>query len=127
MAHSDDLRKRVVEAVFRGGMSRNAAAGRFEVSIASAVRWAHRFSSTGAMSPAPTGGDRRSDRIEAHSVEIGNLDLGTDRIEGARGRLQHCAVKRAVFGMGENDEHFEHGRLQCPMGPLDRRRVRSGH
>jgi|HubBroStandDraft_2_1064218.scaffolds.fasta_scaffold196813_2 transposase len=67
MAHSDDLRKRVVEAVFRGGMSRNAAAERFEVSIASAVRWAHRFSSTGAMSPAPTGGDRRSDRIEAHS------------------------------------------------------------
>src|SRR6202041_3074360 len=66
MAHSDDLRKRVVEAVFRGGMSRNAAGERFEVSIASAVRWAHRFSSTGAMSPAPTGGDRRSNRIEAH-------------------------------------------------------------
>ncbi len=66
MAHSHDLRKRVVEAVFDGGMSRNAAAERFEVSIASAVRWAHRFLSTGEMSPAPTGGDRRSDRIEAH-------------------------------------------------------------
>ena len=38
MAHSDDLRKRVVEAVFQGGMSRNAAAKRFAVSIASAVR-----------------------------------------------------------------------------------------
>jgi transposase-like protein len=44
MAHSDDLRKRVVEAVFLRGMSRNAAAERFEVGIASAVRWAHRFS-----------------------------------------------------------------------------------
>ena len=66
MAHSDDLRKRVVEAVFQGGMSRNAAAERFEVSIASAVRWAHRFLSTGEMSPASTGGDRRSERIEAH-------------------------------------------------------------
>jgi transposase len=66
MAHSDDFRKRVVEAVFRSGMSRNASAERFEVSIASAVRWAHRFSSTGAMSPAPTA-DLRSDRIEANS------------------------------------------------------------
>lgn len=66
MAHSHDLRKRVVDAVFQGGMSRNAAAERFEVSIASAVRWAHRFLNTGEMSPAPTGGDRRSARIEAH-------------------------------------------------------------
>ena len=65
MAHSYDLRKRVVEAVFQGGMSRNAAAERFEVSIASAVRWAHRFLTKGEMSPAPTGGDHRSDRIEA--------------------------------------------------------------
>src|SRR5208337_3230429 len=43
MALSDDLRKRVVEAVTDGGMSRNAAAKRFGVSIASAVRWLHRF------------------------------------------------------------------------------------
>ena len=39
MALSDDLRKRVVEAVVLGGLSRNAAARRFGVSIASAVRW----------------------------------------------------------------------------------------
>ena len=36
MALSDDLRKRVVEAVTDGGMSRNAAAKRFGVNIASA-------------------------------------------------------------------------------------------
>ncbi len=59
MAYSNDLRKRVVEAVFQGGMSGNAAAERFEVSIASAVRWAQRFVNTGEFSPAPTGGDRR--------------------------------------------------------------------
>ena len=34
MALSDDLRKRVVEAVVEGGLSRNVAAKRFEVSIA---------------------------------------------------------------------------------------------
>ncbi len=53
-------------AVVEGGMSRNAAAKRFGVSIASAVRWVARFKAKGEISPAPTGGDRRSGRIEAH-------------------------------------------------------------
>src|SRR5271157_1484400 len=43
MALSDDLRQRVVRAVVDGGMSRNAAAKRFGVSIASAVRWVARL------------------------------------------------------------------------------------
>jgi len=47
-------------------MSRNAAAKRFGVSIASAVRWVARFKTKGEISPAATGGDRRSGRIEAH-------------------------------------------------------------
>ena len=66
MALSVDLRERVVRAVVDEGMSRNGAARRFGVSIASAVRWLQRFQATGEISPAPTGGDRRSDRIEAH-------------------------------------------------------------
>src|SRR5271169_5270489 len=66
MALSDDLRKRVVETVVEGGVSRNAAAKRFEVSIASAVRWVKRYETTGEIWPAPSGGDRRSRRIEAH-------------------------------------------------------------
>ena len=66
MALSDDLRERVVGAVVEGGMSRNAAAKRFGVSIASAVRWVARFEAKGEISPAPTGGDRRSGRIEGH-------------------------------------------------------------
>ena len=66
MALSDDLRKRAVGAVVEGAMSRNAAARRFGVSIASAVRWVARFKAKGEISPSPTGGDRRSGRIEAH-------------------------------------------------------------
>jgi len=66
MALSDDLRERVVGAVVEGGMSRSAAAKPFKVSIASAVRWVARFQAKGEISPAPTGGDRRSGRIEAH-------------------------------------------------------------
>src|SRR5208282_387277 len=60
MVLSDDLRKRVVEAVVLGGLSRHQAAARFKVSIASAVRWVKRFETTGETSPAPSGGDRRS-------------------------------------------------------------------
>ncbi len=66
MAVSDDLRERVIEAVVLGGLSRNQAAARFKVSVASAVRWVKRFKTTGEISPAPCGGDRRSGRIEAH-------------------------------------------------------------
>lgn len=43
MAFSVDLRKRVVEAVVMDGLSRNAAAKLFKVSIASAVRWVNHF------------------------------------------------------------------------------------
>lgn len=63
---SEDLRIRVIRAV-AGGMSRNAAARRFGVSIASAVRWMDEYLRTGRTAPKPRGGDRRSGRIEAQA------------------------------------------------------------
>ena len=63
---SADLRIRVIEAV-QSGMSRNAAARRFGVSIASAVRWMDAYLRTGRTAPKPRGGDRRSGRIEAQA------------------------------------------------------------
>jgi transposase len=66
MALSDDLRERVVKAVVVEGLSRNAAAKRFGVGVASAVRWVARFKAKGEISPSPMGGDRRSQRIEFH-------------------------------------------------------------
>jgi transposase len=63
---SADLRIRVVGAV-EAGMSRNAAARRFGVSIASAVRWMDEYLRTGRTAPKPRGGDRRSGRIEAQA------------------------------------------------------------
>jgi transposase len=63
---SEDLRVRVIRAV-EGGMSRNAAARRFGVSIASAVRWMAEYLATGRTAPQPRGGDRRSGRIEAQA------------------------------------------------------------
>lgn len=61
---SEDLRIRVIRAV-EGGISRNAAARQFGVSIASAVRWMDVYLRTGRTAPRPRGGDRRSGRIEA--------------------------------------------------------------
>jgi transposase len=58
--------KRAVEAVMSNGLPRNAADRRFEVAIASAVRWVKQFETTGKISPKPSGGDRRFGRIEAH-------------------------------------------------------------
>ncbi len=57
---------RVIGAI-EGGMSRNGAARRFGVSIASAVRWMDEYLRCGRTAPKPRGGDRRSGRIEAQA------------------------------------------------------------
>lgn len=69
---SMDLRERVVAAV-EGGMSRRAAAERFGISAATAVRWSQRKRSTGTVKPSPQGGDKHSHRIEAHAGLIFGL------------------------------------------------------
>lgn len=66
---STDLRSRLVAAV-AGGLSRRAAAERFGVSAASAVRWVHASNTTGLISAKPQGGDTRSHHIEAYGRVI---------------------------------------------------------
>ena len=56
-AYSLDLRKRVVAAVMRG-KSRRAAAARFDVSVASVVKWTQRAYETGSPAARPMGGKR---------------------------------------------------------------------
>jgi putative transposase len=55
---SMDLRARVVCAVCEEGMSRCAAARRFGVSIASAVRWVAALRQRGDYAPLAMGGDQ---------------------------------------------------------------------
>jgi transposase len=62
---SEDLRLRVIAAV-DGGLSRRAAAERFGVAVASAVRWVREWRESGATRAKPQGGDTRSHRIEAY-------------------------------------------------------------
>jgi transposase len=66
---SVDLRSRLVAAV-AGGLSRRAAAERFGVSAATAVRWMQAVNTTGSVQAKPQGGDRRSRRIEAFRAVI---------------------------------------------------------
>ena len=63
---SFDLRKRVVTAI-ESGMSCRAAATRFGVSAASAIRWRQLTLRHGTPAAKPQGGDRRSARIEAQA------------------------------------------------------------
>ena len=75
---SNDLRTRVVTAI-DAGMSRRGAADKFDVSIASAVRWHQRFERTGSIKPDAMGGDTRSHVIEAYAAIItGWLDEEPD-------------------------------------------------
>jgi transposase len=66
---SIDLRERLVSAV-EDGMTRRSAAKRFGVAPSTAIKWVDRWRRTGDVAPRPRGGDKRSDRIEAHAGEI---------------------------------------------------------
>ena len=75
---STDLRSRLVAAV-AGGLSRRAAAERFGVSPASAVRWVQAVNTTGSVEAKPQGGDTRSRRIEAfRNVILGAVQAQKD-------------------------------------------------
>jgi transposase len=64
-ARSEDLRQRVVAAVVAGA-SRRQAAARFQVGVASAIRWVAMFKQTGGVSQRPRGGKPRSP-LEPHT------------------------------------------------------------
>ena len=68
-ALSMDLRRCVVGAI-AGGMSCRAAAERFGVNAASAIRWRALERREGDVAPKRQGGDRLSQRIEAHAELI---------------------------------------------------------
>jgi len=75
---SEDLRSRLIAAV-EGGMSRRAAAKRFEVAAASAIRWVRDWRATGATRAKPKGGDLRSHRIEVYrSIILAAVEARVD-------------------------------------------------
>ncbi len=106
---SEDLRIRVIRAV-EGGMSRNAAARRFGVSIASAVRWMAEYLRTGRTAPKPRGGDRRSERIEAQADLLMGAIEATPDISLAELRERLIAERGETFAVSTIHEFYRrHG------------------
>lgn len=84
-------------------MSRHAAAERFGISVASAVRFVREWRESGGTKAKPVGGDQRSQRIEEHHDAIMNAieakpDMTlveiAEMLESERGRR----LRRARFG-----------------------------
>ena len=98
---SVDLRKRVVASVREEGMSCRAAARRFGVSFASAIRWVAALRDRGSYAPLPMGGDTRSQRVEAHADYLLRLhrrepDLTLNEI---RARLERARGEKVSASM----------------------------
>ena len=96
-ALSVDLRERVVAAIAAGASCR-AAASRFGVSAASAIRWRALERGTGSVAPKALGGDRRSERIEAHApLILGLVERTSDiTLKEIRAELAEAGVSVGV-------------------------------
>jgi transposase len=117
-ALSLDLRVRALAAV-AGGMTHRAAGERFGVSAASISRWRAREREQGDARPKALGGDRRSQRIDAHKDRI-LAALGPDQdrtIEEARRTL---ATEGLSFGFGTLQRFFRRHRITRKKRPLMR-------
>jgi transposase len=106
---SVDLRRRVCAAISEG-LSCHEAAARFDVSIASAIRWQAQMRTCGDVTPRPRGGDRRSGRIEAEAAFI--LQEIEDRrditLEELQARLQERGTR---VGIGTLWRFFDRRRI----------------
>ena len=107
---SADLRIRVIGAV-EAGMSRNAAARRFGVSIASAVRWMDEYLRTGRSAPKPRGGDRRSGRIEAQAELLMRAIDETPDITLAELRERLITERGETFALGPIHDFYRRHRI----------------
>lgn len=121
---SNDLRQRVVRAI-DGGLSRRAAAAKFDVSIASAVRWYQRFKRQGDVRPDPIGGDRTSHHIEAHAPKIigwieDNKDITIKEIRERLAEEGHPFSHGAVWRLLDRHDYTFKKRQPMPVNRTGR-------
>jgi putative transposase len=104
--YSEDLRSRIVAAV-EAGMSRNAAARQFAVSVSCVVKLMQRFRRTGTVAPAPRG--KKPYALAAHEAAVRALvaerpDMTLDELQqelGERGiRVGRSSVNRFLLACG---------------------------
>ncbi len=116
---SNDLRVRVVEAVVAGS-SRRQAAARFGVGVSSAIRWVQSWYERGDVGAKPQGGDRRSDRIEAHAEFL--LDQVSQTPDMTLEELQAALRERGIaVGIGTVWRFFDRHRISFKKNRARRR------
>jgi transposase len=98
--YSVDLRERVVRAV-EAGLSRRAAAARFEVSVSFVVKLMQRWRRLGTVAPEQVGGWKRS-ALEAHAERVRMLLAAEPDLTIAelRTRLAEKGVAASRSGIG---------------------------
>ncbi len=97
-ALSQDLRDRVVSAI-DGGLSCRAAAARFGIGVATAVRWRQLALRHGRAVAGKPGGDRRSAKTDAHADFI--LGLVAEHGDITLAEMQTAMAERgSPVGMG---------------------------
>ncbi len=116
---SNDLRHRVVKSI-EAGLSRRAAAVKFDVSVASAVRWHQRFKRTGSIEPDAIGGDYHSHRAEAHAARVlGWIDVERDlTLVEIRDRLAeqgHVFAPSTIWRLLDRHNYTLKKRLPTPV------------
>ena len=106
-AISNDLRERLVRTV-EGGVSRNAAAKHFQVSISTVVRLMQQWKATGSFKPKPMGGQHKH-KLVAHRDVVEQLlaDRRDLTLKEMQERLRikgiivsHMGVARFLYHMG---------------------------
>jgi len=115
---SNDLRRRVVKAI-EGGLSRRAAAAKFDISVASAVRWHQRFKRTGSIEPDAIGGDHHSYRAEAHAARIlewidEQRDLTLEEIRNRLAKDGHVFALSTIWRLLDRHDYTVKKRLPMP-------------
>jgi transposase len=108
-ALSLDLRVRALAAVHAGATHREAAE-RFGVSAASVSRWRTREREQGDARPRALGGDRRSQRIEAHHAAV-LAALGPDRDATIEEVRRDLSAQGLSFGFGTIQRFFARHRI----------------
>jgi transposase len=107
-ALSVDLRHRVLRAM-REGISAHAAAERFGIALATAVRW-RALDRSGRAELLPMGADRRSGRIEAEASFLLSLIEGKIDITLHEMRRRLAAERGLQVGVGTLWRFFDpHG------------------
>ena len=88
----------MIAAIVEGGLSDRKAAERFGVSAWSASRWREKLHQEGEIAPKRQGGDRKSQRTEAHSALI--LEAVTARpdimLAELRAKLKELGVSAGI-------------------------------